>query len=164
MKNHSANTLAIAAAFAGLLGGTTARLNAQPAQQGSTSCGDCIPQRRRAARRSEPANPGYNQALLQRQERLQGPGRRPKTQARTLAKARAAAPLTGPHLRRLASSGVCWRLAIASSLQLSLFRQEQELMMPANRFNAFTDYGVGIGLRVPHYDHILSREAARRLV
>ena len=28
--------------------------------------------------------------------------------------------------------------------------------MPANRFNAFTDYGVGIGLRVPHYDHIFS--------
>jgi hypothetical protein len=37
MKNHSANTLAIAAAFAGLLGGTAARLNAQPALQGSTS-------------------------------------------------------------------------------------------------------------------------------
>jgi hypothetical protein len=37
MKNHSANTLALAAAFAGLLGGTTARLNAQPAQQGSVS-------------------------------------------------------------------------------------------------------------------------------
>jgi hypothetical protein len=36
MKNHSANTLAIAAAFAGLLGGTTARLNAQPAHQNST--------------------------------------------------------------------------------------------------------------------------------
>ena len=36
MKNHSASTLAIAAAFAGLLGGTTARLNAQPAHQGST--------------------------------------------------------------------------------------------------------------------------------
>ena len=29
--------------------------------------------------------------------------------------------------------------------------------MPANRFNGFTDYGVGIGLRVPHYQHILSR-------
>lgn len=29
--------------------------------------------------------------------------------------------------------------------------------MPANRFNGFTDYGVGIGLRVPHYDHILSK-------
>src|SRR6201998_3156368 len=27
--------------------------------------------------------------------------------------------------------------------------------MPANRFNAFTDYGIGIGLRVPHYRHIL---------
>ena len=30
--------------------------------------------------------------------------------------------------------------------------------MPANRFNAFTEYGVGIGLRIPHYDHILSRK------
>ena len=30
--------------------------------------------------------------------------------------------------------------------------------MPANRFNGFTDYGVGIGLRVPHYDHILSKK------
>jgi len=27
--------------------------------------------------------------------------------------------------------------------------------MPANRFNAFTNYGIGIGLRIPHYDHIL---------
>ena len=32
--------------------------------------------------------------------------------------------------------------------------------MPANRFNAFTDYGVGIGLRVPHYDHILCERPA----
>ncbi|QNI36108.1 MNIO family bufferin maturase [Edaphobacter albus] len=30
--------------------------------------------------------------------------------------------------------------------------------MPANRFNAFTDYGVGIGLRVPHYRHILEKK------
>jgi uncharacterized protein len=30
--------------------------------------------------------------------------------------------------------------------------------MPANRFNSFTDYGVGIGLRVPHYNHILRRK------
>ncbi|MFZ0633478.1 MAG: DUF692 domain-containing protein [Acidobacteriaceae bacterium] len=29
--------------------------------------------------------------------------------------------------------------------------------MPANRFNAFTNYRVGIGLRIQHYDHILSR-------
>jgi len=27
--------------------------------------------------------------------------------------------------------------------------------MPANRFNAYTNYGIGIGLRIPHYDHIL---------
>ncbi|MFO1500116.1 MAG: DUF692 domain-containing protein [Verrucomicrobiota bacterium] len=32
--------------------------------------------------------------------------------------------------------------------------------MPANRFNGFTDYGVGIGLRVPHYGHILARKPA----
>ena len=30
--------------------------------------------------------------------------------------------------------------------------------MPANRFNGFTDYGVGIGLRVPHYEHIFSKK------
>ena len=30
--------------------------------------------------------------------------------------------------------------------------------MPANPFNAFTDYGIGIGLRVPHYQHILTRK------
>ena len=30
--------------------------------------------------------------------------------------------------------------------------------MRANRFNGYNDYG-GIGLRVPHYDHILSKKA-----
>jgi uncharacterized protein len=30
--------------------------------------------------------------------------------------------------------------------------------MSANRFNGYTDHGVGIGLRVPHYDHILSKK------
>jgi hypothetical protein len=30
--------------------------------------------------------------------------------------------------------------------------------MPESRFNAFTDYGIGIGLRAPHYQHILSRK------
>jgi hypothetical protein len=30
--------------------------------------------------------------------------------------------------------------------------------MPANCFNGFTDYGVGIGLRIPHYRHIFERE------
>ena len=30
--------------------------------------------------------------------------------------------------------------------------------MPANRFNGFTEYGVGIGLRIPHYQHILTRK------
>ncbi|MES2572539.1 MAG: DUF692 domain-containing protein [Verrucomicrobiota bacterium] len=30
--------------------------------------------------------------------------------------------------------------------------------MPASRFNAFTEYGIGIGLRVPHYQHILEKK------
>jgi uncharacterized protein (UPF0276 family) len=30
--------------------------------------------------------------------------------------------------------------------------------MPANRFNGFTNYGVGIGLRIPHYHHIFERK------
>ena len=30
--------------------------------------------------------------------------------------------------------------------------------MPANRFNGYTDYGIGIGLRIPHYQHILTRK------
>ena len=31
-------------------------------------------------------------------------------------------------------------------------------IMPANRFNGFTEYGVGIGLRIPHYNHILEKK------
>ena len=30
--------------------------------------------------------------------------------------------------------------------------------MPANSFNNFTEYGIGIGLRVPHYQHILAEK------
>ena len=30
--------------------------------------------------------------------------------------------------------------------------------MPGNRFNNYQDHGVGIGLRIPHYDHILTRK------
>jgi hypothetical protein len=30
--------------------------------------------------------------------------------------------------------------------------------MPATPFNGWTDYGVGIGLRIPHYQHILERK------
>jgi len=30
--------------------------------------------------------------------------------------------------------------------------------MSGNRFNAYQDHGVGIGLRIPHYEHIFSRK------
>jgi len=43
-----------------------------------------------------------------------------------------------------------------------LFRSPSSLYlpapMPANPFNGFTDYGIGIGLRVPHYNHILAEK------
>jgi len=32
--------------------------------------------------------------------------------------------------------------------------------MPANKFNGFTDLGIGIGLRVPHYQDILKKKPA----
>ena len=31
-------------------------------------------------------------------------------------------------------------------------------LMPGNRFNAFSNHGIGIGLRIPHYAHIFSRK------
>src|SRR4051812_31767438 len=30
--------------------------------------------------------------------------------------------------------------------------------MPANRFNGYTDWGIGIGLRIPHYRHIFAEK------
>ena len=33
-----------------------------------------------------------------------------------------------------------------------------EPTVTANRFNGFTEHGVGIGLRIPHYRHILERK------
>jgi len=30
--------------------------------------------------------------------------------------------------------------------------------VPANRFNGYKNYGIGVGLRVPHYNHILKRK------
>jgi len=32
--------------------------------------------------------------------------------------------------------------------------------MPASPFNGWTDYGIGLGLRIPHYQHILERKPA----
>src|SRR5271170_3094694 len=35
---------------------------------------------------------------------------------------------------------------------------ERSRSMPANRFNGHTNLGVGIGLRIPHYNHILTKK------
>jgi len=30
--------------------------------------------------------------------------------------------------------------------------------MPGNKHNGFTNYGVGVGLRTPHYSHLLEKK------
>jgi uncharacterized protein len=37
-------------------------------------------------------------------------------------------------------------------------RPQLSKQVPANRFNGFTDYGIGVGLRIPHYRHILEKK------
>src|ERR1700733_8118180 len=76
---------------------------------------------------------------LQSQEQLQGQGR---LRNRRLQDAEVVLPARGH-----AHSGVA----------LCTFTS-WELAVPANRFNGFTEYGVGIGLRIPHYRHILSKK------
>ena len=147
------NSLVLAAAFTGLLGGTMARLNAAPASgcilsavsagsgQLSTTrrmtekhaCKGRTPARARAA--ASPATTG--------------------AKARTPARVRAAAPPTVPRSSKTVRVGGR-RQRCARSLFLK--------HMPANRFNGFTDYGIGIGLRIPHYAAHLRKEARGRLV
>src|SRR5271156_3368474 len=71
--------------------------------------------------------------------------------ARTPARDRAPAPPTAPSPRQPSnkpSRGGCRQRAAVPFLK----------HMPANRFNGFTDYGIGIGLRVPHYAHIFAKK------
>ena len=42
-------------------------------------------------------------------------------------------------------------------LQTETHSREPSLM-PGNRFNAYSNHGIGIGLRIPHYQHIFSRK------
>src|SRR5258706_344438 len=86
--------------------------------------------------------------------------------ARTLARARAAAQPTAARCRKKShplSQNLermilaCWGAGEFAGLLLSLLRLEST-GMPANRFNGFTEYGIGIGLRAPHYNHILTRK------
>src|SRR5580698_5133441 len=66
--------------------------------------------------------------------------------ARTPARVRALAPLTAPSKKALKGA--------VPALRRSLFLKH----MPANRFNGFTDYGIGIGLRIPHYSQIFEKK------
>ena len=99
--------------------------------------------------------------------------------ARTAARARAAAQPTAPRCRSSSNQNRDRRLAFAD-FELIISTPESTSLMrswiclirstairsslipeydaQANRFNAFQDHGVGIGLRIPHYQHIFSRK------
>src|SRR6478672_5855977 len=79
--------------------------------------------------------------------------------ARTLARAKAAAPPTAattrsPEIRTTLRATGAKRGE--SKFDPSILCVTSD--MPANAFNNFNDYGIGIGLRVPHYRHILEKK------
>src|SRR5258708_17911765 len=79
--------------------------------------------------------------------------------ARTLARARAAArPMAPSHPRSNPAKATIRYEGWETSPGPLFFKKRAETAMPGNRFNALTDYGIGIALRAPHYDHILSRK------
>src|SRR5260370_19978859 len=94
---------------------------------------------------------------------------RPKStpaKARTLAKAKAAArpAITGAKARirvkgKAAAQPTAPRRSNDSEPGSSPTRLDpNRTAMPANRFNGFKDYGIGIGLRIPHYQHIFEKK------
>src|SRR5208282_3714695 len=74
--------------------------------------------------------------------------------ARTVARAKAAARWRKPiDASGPARSPAALRPRRAGGARFGLFS-----LMPRNAFNGMTDFGIGIGLRVPHYDHILTKK------
>jgi uncharacterized protein len=49
-------------------------------------------------------------------------------------------------------------LTVSTPIGFKPIAADWNRQMPANRFNGFTDYGVGIGLRIPHYQHIFEKK------
>ena len=122
MKNNSAHSLALAAAFAGLLGGTTARLHAQPIEQSSTTSASSQAGVLLIAQSSTPDTTKHS-CKGKNDCKGQGGGKDP---ARTLARVKAAAPPTVANLPRLPllprrpSTDLCWRLEIAQASNVSV--------------------------------------------
>src|SRR6266852_2263169 len=85
---------------------------------------------------------------------------------RILAKERAAVRLTAAsrlrarHSSYRAVTRVYARLTVAGEpeFQPPTLQAKGFFTVPANRYNGFTEYGIGIGLRVPHYRHILAQK------
>jgi uncharacterized protein (UPF0276 family) len=134
----------MAAAFAGLLGGTTARLNAQPLP-GHSGTSPVIA----GALATDGQQLPKHACKGQNDCKGQGGGDK-KHAGKNSCKGQGACATDGSKPPK----------EVWPPLQTSCptCTGEPRELMPANRFNGFTDYGVGIGLRVPHYDHILSKK------
>jgi hypothetical protein len=114
MKINTAQNLALAAVFAGILSGTSARLQAQIGQNG-TSCtyaGSFLSRKTRPSFR--PSTPARARAIA----RVRAAAT-PSTQARTVARARELAQPMALRLRR--PSRLCWTLAICRKPPTSSF-------------------------------------------
>ena len=136
------NSLVLAAAFTGLLGGTMARLNAAPASGSSLSA---VLQAADSSDKKEVekhACKGLNSC------KGNGGGSK-KEWGKNSCKGKGACATDGSKVRSPP------RGAVASVAPVPFLKH-----MPANRFNGFTDYGIGIGLRIPHYAHIFEKKPA----
>src|SRR5207247_7953667 len=52
----------------------------------------------------------------------------------------------------------CATTSLESRSSILRLSGEAKLQMPASPYNGFTNYGIGLGLRVPHYRHILEKK------
>ncbi len=156
----SKSSLVLTAAFTGLLGGTMTRLNASTVS--SNSRPEAFLQHSLAGTVLRQHLPGQEgKARLQGPEFLQGQGRlqdqRQRLQRQELLQGQGRLR----HRRfqeedHLESS----RCVVAHSFLRGACATTHLFLItvPANRFNGFTDYGIGVGLRIPHYQHILEKK------
>ena len=163
------------AAVAGLLAGTSATIKASGfSGEGFGHQRKTIPRPTRRQKKSTPVK-ARTAARVRAAARLATTAARARTPARARAAARPTAArcpsnsLNGNVQLTIARlcGGRCKRAGPRSPLIVCMSPRNcapGELAMPANRFNGFTDYGIGIGLRSPHYDHILERKPVVRLV
>ena len=149
----SKSSMVLTAAFAGLLGGTMNRVNAAPVNGNSgIRC-----RRFGAARSVGRFRRRRGQACLQGQELLQGQGRlqdrRQRLQGQELLQGQGRL-----RHRRFQEEEALSQRTLPRGRVLDPAPNSSPSICPPIRFNGYTDYGIGIGLRIPHYQHIFEHK------